>query len=51
MMPRHHLAEKQIETIGGQHINFDNLISSNPELRVKRKPEQDAILNMLNEPY
>jgi len=44
------LSRKQIETIGGQHINFDNLISSNPELRVKRKPEQDAILNMLNEP-
>ncbi|MCM4172318.1 hypothetical protein DHD32_12560 [Arenibacter sp. TNZ] len=41
---------KQIETIGGQHINFDNLISSNPELRVKRKPEQDAILKRLNEP-
>ncbi|MDO6605200.1 hypothetical protein [Arenibacter palladensis] len=41
---------KQIETIGGQHINFDNLISNNPELRVKRKPEQDSILNRLNEP-
>ncbi|MCK0144542.1 hypothetical protein MWU78_02655 [Arenibacter sp. F26102] len=44
------LSRKQIETIGGQHINFDNLIADNPELRVKRKPEQDAILNRLNEP-
>ena len=44
------LSRKQIETIGGQHINFDNLISDNPELRVKRKPEQDSIINRLNEP-
>ena len=44
------LSRKQIETIGGQHINFDNLISNNPELRVKRKPEPDSIINRLNEP-
>lgn len=44
------LSRKQIETIGGQHIHFDNLISSNPGLRVKRKPEQDSILERLKEP-
>lgn len=41
---------KQIPTIGGQHINFDNLIANNPELRIKRKPEQDSILLRLKEP-
>tara|TARA_R110002096_G_scaffold82297_1_gene191566 strand:+ start:6330 stop:8270 length:1941 start_codon:yes stop_codon:yes gene_type:complete len=44
------LSRKQIETIGGQHIHFDNLISDNPNLRVKRKPEPDDILKRLNEP-
>ncbi|MEN8194461.1 MAG: hypothetical protein ABFS12_16695 [Bacteroidota bacterium] len=43
-------SKKQIETIGGQHIHFDNLISSNPELRVKRKSYHDSILNRLDEP-
>lgn len=43
-------SRKQIATIGGQHIQFDNLISRNPDLRVKRKPESDGILNRLNEP-
>ncbi|MBD3662051.1 MAG: hypothetical protein HUJ11_07830 [Arenibacter algicola] len=44
------LSRKQIETIGGQHIHFDNLISDNPNLRVKRKPEPNDILKRLNEP-
>ncbi len=44
------LSRKQIETIGGQHIHFDNLISDHPDLRVKRKPQPEAILNRLNEP-
>lgn len=44
------LSRRQIETIGGQHIHFDNLISDNPGLRVKRKPQPEAILNRLNEP-
>jgi len=44
------LSRKQIETIGGQHIHFDNLISNNPKLRVRRRPEPDSILNRLNEP-
>lgn len=44
------LSRKQIETIGGQHIHFDNLISDNPSLRVKRKPQPEAILNRLDEP-
>tara|TARA_R110002049_G_scaffold307038_1_gene506605 strand:- start:169532 stop:171355 length:1824 start_codon:yes stop_codon:yes gene_type:complete len=44
------LSRKQIETIGGQHIHFDNLISDNPNLRVKRKPYHDSILNRLDEP-
>ncbi len=44
------LSRKKIETIGGQHIHFDNLISENPDLRVKRKPFSDSILKRLNEP-
>jgi hypothetical protein len=44
------LSRKKIETIGGQHIHFDNLISDNPDLRIKRKPLSDSILKRLNEP-
>jgi len=40
----------QIETIGGQHVYFDNLLSKKPELRVMRKPLPDSILARLNEP-
>ncbi len=44
------LSRKKIETIGGQHIHFDNLISENPDLRLKRKPLSDSILKRLDEP-
>lgn len=44
------LSRKQVETIGGQHIHFDNLISDRPELRIKRKPASDAIIKRLNKP-
>ncbi len=44
------LSRKKIETIGGQHIHFDNLISDNPDLRIKRKPLSDSILKKLDEP-
>lgn len=44
------ISRKQIETIGGQHIHFDNLISDNPGLRVQRKPQSETILNRIKEP-
>ncbi len=44
------LSRKKIETIGGQHIHFDNLISNFPDFRLKRKPLSDSILIRLDEP-
>ncbi len=44
------LSLAQIETIGGQHVYLDNLLSKNPELRVLRRPLPDSILARLNEP-
>ncbi len=44
------LSRSHVETIGGQHIHFDNLLSDNPELRIKRKPAPDSIIKRLNEP-
>lgn len=40
----------KVETIGGQQIYFDNLLSDNPELRVSRKPVPDSIFCRMNEP-
>ncbi len=40
----------QAETVGGQQIYFDNLLSGNPELRILRRPDPDSIIQKLNKP-
>ena len=40
----------KVETVGGEQIYFDNLLSDNPELRVVRKPDPDSVINRMNEP-
>lgn len=43
------LSRNQVETVGGQHIHFDNLLSDNPGLRVKRKPYPDSTISRFDE--
>jgi hypothetical protein len=44
------LSRAHVETVGGQHIHFDDLLSRRPDLRVRRKPEPEAVTQALNEP-
>ncbi len=40
----------QFETIGGEYVYFDNLLSQRPDLRVKRKPTPAAVAMRKEEP-
>jgi hypothetical protein len=40
----------KVETVGGQQIYFDNLLSGNPELRVIRRPDPNSVIRNINEP-
>ncbi|TVS20868.1 MAG: hypothetical protein EA424_01790 [Planctomycetaceae bacterium] len=44
------LSRSHVKTVGGQHIHFDDLLSRRPDLRVRRKPEPEAITRALKEP-
>ncbi len=44
------LSRAHVETIGGQHIHFDDLLSRRPDLRVTRRPDSEATLRASEEP-
>lgn len=42
-------SRNMVETIGGSHIHFDNLLTKHPEYRVIRRPLADSIRRRINQ--